>query len=230
MSRVDQGIVVQKGKLPVAEDIVAASYIVCLEERLATSPNRWLDVVTEVLSRPTPLEWISEREGPKQLVLSYVEGAYAKAARMALARLGIISDFEILQTAESNEDVGCLGKLTFKFNGQTAVSMQWGECQRVSGVSVGNTRKGAATDALKKCMSEFGWARDVYMISPRKPPKAPDPADLKRENIEKLYAIGSRGGMTRDEVNAFVGGDPEKLNVVDMASWKRKLEKRVNGN
>lgn len=205
-----------------------------VKSKLEATPAGWVFVMTELLSRPTPPELISYHEGPLGSTLAYVEGSYAKATRAALTRLGIMSDFEIVQTeTEKAEEleVSCLGKLTFKYRHDgledTVTSMQWGGCKKRSGMTWGSARKGAATDCEKKCLSEFGWAADVYATEPEFR-KEPDKVDLKKQSIETLYNVGTRAGMTKEQTNEFVakeadGQAVENLSVKDLAAIKRKI-------
>lgn len=212
--------------LPQASDIVSDSYLSYLLTSLEERADRWVGVLSEVLARPTPPEWVQPRQGPHGMTLYYVEGAYAKITRQAIARLGIASDFDILQTDVTPEEVNCLGKLTFKYKGESASATQWGMCMRRSGVALGYTKKGAATDAEKKCLNEFGWAMDVYTTE-AEAVEPPDPIEMKAKAVEGLYEVGSRAGMTREEVDLFVGGKPSELEQKDLTSFKRKLERKI---
>lgn len=202
-----------------------------LKKRLDYNPEGWVFLMTELLSRPTPSDMIKYHEGPHKSILAYVEGSYARATRAALTCLGIKSDFEIIQTeidkAEESE-VSCLGKLTFKYRYDYVMSMQWGGCKKRSGMTWGSARKGAATDCEKKCLSEFGWAADVYSTEPEHH-APPDKEDLKQKSIETLYNIGTRAGMTKEQVDSFVledtGSAIKDLAVMDLAAIKRKLTK-----
>jgi len=212
-----------------------------VKSKLEAIPAGWAFVMTELLSRPTPPQLISDHEGPLGSKLYYVEGSYARVTRAALTRLGIMSDFEIVQTeidkAEELE-VSCLGKLTFKYrhNGleDTVTNMQWGGCKKRSGMTWGSARKGAATDCEKKCLSEFGWAADVYATEPEYH-KAPDKSDLRKQSIETLYNMGTRAGMTKEQTDKFVakeanGQAVEDLSVKDLAAVKRKVTKLEGGH
>jgi len=223
--RDDTGLLV----IPSTSDIVSDNYALYLMAQLKEYPDAWIAVVSEVLSRPTPIEWIEKREGPGKKMFAYVEGTYAKVTRQAISRLGIASDFEIVQTDVNSAEVNCLGKLTFKYKGVSSSSMQWGRADAHSGVPIGNTKKAATTDALKKCMSEFGWALDVYSMEPEAV-VLPDPAELKAEAVKGLYNIGARVGMIKDEVDKFVseqtgGKKAEDLEPKDLTAMKRKLER-----
>ncbi len=231
-----EGEVLPVLRIPAPTDIISEDYAIQLIQRLNEVPQAWVYVITMALSRPTPKEMIQDREGPKGTRLFYVEGAYAKNTCAALARLGVSSDFEIAQTDVDTDSVQCLGKLTFKYwhdrGWSTTSKMQWGNCTRRSGVPLGSTKKGAATDALKKCLNEFGWAMDVYTTEVEWSP-APDKEDMKKQAIDTLYNIGTRAGMTKEQTDAFVseeakGQTVEELSVTDRSAIKRKLIKLEN--
>lgn len=221
-------------EIPNPVSIIPDPMSIELLDKLAANPAGWVFLMVGLLSRPTPEQYISHHEGPQKSVISYVAGSYAKATRAALTRLGIISDFEVIQTeVDKGEDleVSCLSRLTFKYchSGlvQSVISTQWGGCKKRSGMTWGNARKGATTDSLKKCLSEFGWAADIYAAEPEVY-VAPDKSDLKAQSIETLYNIGSRAGMTKEQVDDFVseeteGKTTEDLDVKDLAAIKRKI-------
>ncbi len=215
--------------------IIPDTLAVELIGKLKDNPVGWVFLMVGLLSKPTPKQFISRHEGPHKSMISYVDGSYAKATRAALTRLGIISDFEIIQTEVDKDEeleVSCLGRLTFKYYHAGAInsviSTQWGGCKKRSGMTWGNARKGAATDCLKKCLSEFGWAADVYATEPEVY-EPPSKDDLRQQSIDTLYNIGSRAGMTKELVDKFVAKETGKavgdLDVRDLAAIKRKVTK-----
>ncbi len=222
--------------IPNPVSIIPDTLALELVNKLAANPVGWVFLMVGLLSRPTPKQYISRHEGPQKSMISYVDGSYAKATRAALTRLGIISDFEIIQTEVDigeESEVSCLGRLTFKYchDGvvSSVLSTQWGGCKKRSGMTWGNARKGAATDCLKKCLSEFGWAADVYATEPEAY-EPPSKDDLKQQSISTLYNIGSRAGMTKEHVDKFVaeetnGKTVKDLDVKDLAAMKRKITK-----
>ncbi len=220
-------------EMPSPIDIIPDEYARALIAELQELPQAWVYVISRVLSRPTPPDLIAWRQGPNNTKLAYVEPAYAIATRVALARIGVASDFEVLQTDVSSEAVECLCKLTLKFfhSGQwsTEVATQWGDCMRRAGMELGSSKKGAATDGLKKCLHELGWAMDVYATAPVKLPP-PDPEQLRLESIEALYSIGSGKGLTASEMDKYIakvldGKTVGELQAKDITSLKRKLQK-----
>jgi hypothetical protein len=72
-------------------------------------------------------------------------------------------DFEILEENVTEKAVDVKGRLTAYLKDNTPISKtQYGEADRQQGVPLGDTKKGAASDCLKKCASLFGIAIDVY--------------------------------------------------------------------
>ncbi len=197
---------------------------------LSENPAMWVHVLSRMLMRPTPEVAISHREGPNKGMLAYVDGAYAVSTLAILASMGISSDFDIIQTDTSTDGVECLGKLTFSFwcndAWHSTTRTQWGDCAINTGMDRGSAKKGAATDALKKCLSQFGWAMDVY-TTPIEKYVPPSKEELGLQSLETLFTIGKNKGWTEAEVRAWVekeaGSKPEDLIVKDLAAIKRRL-------
>jgi hypothetical protein len=219
--------------IPLVDSVMVGDEVDAFLQELHKSPALWLHVITKALARPTPKEYIQKREGPKKSLLTYVEGSYAIATLAALSKLGVMSSFDIVQTDVSSESVECLGKLTLKFyvNGSWSEcsKMQWGGCLRQPGVPVGSTKKGAATDSLKKCLNAFGWALDVYTteIEWQVPPS---PEDMKAEQIQSFYDRAKEKGMTKEQAREWCktnanGKTPEELDTKDLSAIKRRLIK-----
>jgi hypothetical protein len=63
-------------------------------------------------------------------------------------------DFRVLERGEADKDQWVLGQLTVRLpGGVTVVKEQFGQTTMSSGMTAGDSIKGAATDALKKCAS-----------------------------------------------------------------------------
>lgn len=220
-------------EIPSPTDIIPDDYAKKLITELNELPQAWVYVISRVLTRPTPKEFVAWREAFSGTEVAYVEPEYAIATRAALARIGVASDFEVLQTDVNPESVECLCKLTLKYwhNSQwsTMIATQWGDCARRSGMELGSSKKGAATDGMKKCLHELGWAVDVYSTEPRRLPP-PDPAQLRLQNLETIYTMASGKGLTRQETDKFIanvtdGLSVETLEAKDITSIKRKIQK-----
>lgn len=213
--------------------IISPDELTAISTEIAAKPQLWVYALTKFLARQTPKEFISYHEGPSNTNIAYVDGAYAICTRAAATSFGVASDFEIIETCVEERGVSCLGKLTFKMmmsNGalMTTSSMQWGECGKLFGDTWGNTKKGAATDALKKCLSAFGWAADVYAMAPEKA-APPSKEDMAKSSIETLYRLGREAGKTEVQVDElvkeWVGKTPKELGPTELTAVKRRMQK-----
>ena len=111
----------------------------------------------------TPVQFIKERRGRGGKNVKYVEGGYVIAKLNEI--FGILNwSFEEVDRVEQDKDVSVLGRLTIHDHkgGYSVKKEQWGQSDIQDNVPVGDTRKAAATDALKKCASLYGIALDVY--------------------------------------------------------------------
>jgi len=219
--------------IPLVNTVMVSGEVDTFLEELTKRPALWLHVITKVLARPTPKEYIQKREGPKKSRLTYVEASYAIATLAALSKLGVMSSFEVVQTDVSAESVECLSKLTLKFyvNGtwSECSKMQWGGCLRQPGVPLGSTKKGAAADSLKKSLNAFGWALDVYTteIEWNVPPSS---EEMKNEQVKSFYDRAAEKGMTKEQAIEWCKTNassktPEELDTKDLSAMKRKLMK-----
>lgn len=116
----------------------------------------------------TPTEQVYERKGKAGKMFKYVRGSYIKDRLNKI--FGWMWDFEVVQHGVEKNLIWVLGKLTVKdMKGHTITKMQFGRAdvkyyrdKSKGTVDFGNDLKAATTDALKKCASELGIARDVY--------------------------------------------------------------------
>ena len=117
----------------------------------------------------TPAEHIYHRVGKGGGQFEYVTGTYIK--KMLNYTFGWMWDFEVRDHGREKDMIWVLGRLTIKDKKGTPmiVKEQFGRADvkyykdRTKGeLDFGNDLKSAATDALKKCASEFGIASDVY--------------------------------------------------------------------
>lgn len=223
--------------IPTPDMIMTHDEVLRFIGELEAHPRAWVYILTKILSRPTPEDFLSWREGPQKLKLFYVDGAYAIATRAALSQLGIASDLKVLDTVvEGSESVSALVELTFKFvhDGQifTVTSTQWGDCPRRTGMSWGDVRKGAVTDGLKKCLSEYGWAADVYGMTPEKMSlEETTPEDARLKSLEYVIQAATAKGISELEVRKYCiehygGKDLNDLDQVTLTSLRRKIQSK----
>lgn len=119
----------------------------------------------QILKR-TPKQYVKQRPAKGGGQWDYVSGGYVKKCLNII--FGWDWDFEIVSSEVEYGEVVVLGRLTCRTNGNTIVKMQYGNkdivCKKGTKdpISIGNDKKAAATDALKKCASEIGIAADIY--------------------------------------------------------------------
>ena len=120
------------------------------------------------LFKATPASQVYTRPAKGGGEWPYVKGAYVKKVLNFIS--GFNWDFEIMKEHLLIDagQVVLLGKLTVRLGGESVVKMQYGRADikfkrgTRDPLDVGNDFKSAATDALKKCASEFGVAQDIY--------------------------------------------------------------------
>ena len=113
-------------------------------------------------------------------------------------------DFEIINQDIGREQIWVLGKLTVKDpkTGLTVTKTAYGGSKIKSsgnpGIDIGDDLKSAATDALKKAATLFGFAADVYgrreMLEEVSPVK---------KQLDNVYKIGTAKSMSKEQVDDF---------------------------
>jgi len=117
----------------------------------------------------TPREHVFKRPGKGGGTWDFVTGAFVK--KTLNYTFGWLWNFEIVDKGREGEQVWVQGRLTV-LNPKTLAPMivkeQFGRADMKfkkgtkEPLDYGNDLKAAATDALKKCASEFGIASDIY--------------------------------------------------------------------
>jgi recombination DNA repair RAD52 pathway protein len=121
-----------------------------------------------VLNKKTPQKFIKKRLGRAGKQFDYVETGYV--IEQLNKAFNNMWDFEIIDKQIGKDKIWVLGKLTVKFitpfGIQTISKSQFGgsDVKKSNGVviDIGDDLKAAASDALKKCASLLGIAKDVY--------------------------------------------------------------------
>lgn len=115
----------------------------------------------------TPAKYVYKRPAKGGGQWDYVTVSYVQ--RVLDFVFGFNWDFEIVEHGKENDHVWVLGKLTVKNpeGTRTIVKTQFGRSdvkQKRDGgnLDYGNDLKAATSDALKKCASMLGIARDIY--------------------------------------------------------------------
>jgi hypothetical protein len=121
-----------------------------------------------VLNKKTPQKFIKKRMGRGGKYFDYVETGYV--IEQLNKAFNNMWDFEIVDKQIEQDKIWVLGKLTVKFMTpfgiQTISKSQFGgsDVKKSNGIilDLGDDLKAAASDALKKCASLLGIAKDVY--------------------------------------------------------------------
>lgn len=126
-----------------------------------------------VFYQKTPEDKLMKRQGKGGQIWDYVQTGYAIETLNRV--FGYLWSFEVVTSLEEaakmagSGTVVVKGRLTVLLpDGRTIVKEQFGRCEvkfkkgTKDFLDFGNDVKGAASDALKKCASEFGLFRDIY--------------------------------------------------------------------
>jgi hypothetical protein len=169
-------------------------------------PKTWLSEkqITRLVEK-TPSQYVYERPGKGGGKWSYVTVSYVQ--RVLDYAFGFNWDFEIVEHGKEHDHVWVLGKLTvYSENGDRHISKsQFGRSEvkykkdSKDMLDYGNDLKAASSDALKKCASMLGIARDIYGKTDYKqesghapiPPQAPQPAAQSHPEEPSIQQGGS---------------------------------------
>ena len=151
-----------------------------------------------VLTRPFPKDQIRQRKGRRGKMLDYV-ATHAVIARLNEAFDGAWS-FRIPSYWKEDDEVVVLamlraGGVTKQQFGSSAITRE-----REGGrpISIGDDLKAAASDALKKCATEFGVALELYGAS--------EPEGDRNGNGKVTPSPQDRLRKARDEILKLPGG------------------------
>lgn len=139
------------------------------EGKSLTIPKTWLSEkqITRLVER-TPSKYVYQRPAKGGGKWDYVTVSYVQ--RVLDYVFGFNWDFEIVEHGKEADHVWVLGKLTVKNpdGTRTVTKTQFGRSEvkfkrdSKDALDYGNDLKSAASDALKKCASMLGIARDIY--------------------------------------------------------------------
>lgn len=158
----------------------------------------------QLFYKKTPKDKLMTRPAKGGGTWDYVQTGYAIDTLNRI--FGYLWSFEVLTSLEEAAKIAasgvCVvkGRLTVHAGDKTLVKEQFGRCEvkfktaYESGKKVrtnefldfGNDMKGAASDALKKCASEFGLFRDVYHKDDFQELTVVDEEDRQRLEEEKI--------------------------------------------
>lgn len=206
------------------------------ERALAKLKYKYLgqDLV-EILTAPTPPDWILERQARGGRMVSYVPG-FRFIERLNevfgfLWSLDVLDEFELnghivakmqlsiqIPSRTLIEEFPDGTKKTVKFEGLTIKKTQFGGSEikkykedssthkKGDVVDLGDDYKAAATDGMKKCGTELGMFLDVY----RQRGEGEETARVMKVQLEALYARGKDAGMEKEQVDEWVQKELDK--------------------
>jgi hypothetical protein len=175
----------------------------------------------------TPQSAVRKRPAKGGGQWSYVSGTYIR--KVLNLMFGWDWDFEVVESHVEYGEVTVLGRLTCRVNGSQIVKMQYGNKDIVykketkDPLSIGNDRKAAATDALKKCAAELGIAADVYHPDEFKQVKVSE--DFTLEDVKELFEEVKRQLEAKTRSNAqriIENEEKESYNKLAKELWKYK--------
>lgn len=176
-----------------------------------------------VLLRKTPPQFIKKRPAKGGGQWDYVTGGYMK--KILNLAFGWDWSFEIIDEKILHGEVVVKGKLTCRSNGKEIIKMQFGNKDIIfltetrvdekgntildnygkpkkfkteNPLSIGNDLKAAATDCLKKCAAEIGFAADIYNKEDFKEVRV-DTKVIELSDISELFEL-KKENLTEDEI------------------------------
>jgi hypothetical protein len=121
----------------------------------------------------TPEQYLCERKGPGNKMITYVEGHVMK--REANFAFLFNWDSEVLEVSEYDFEFTALVQCTFRFTeGHTVVKVEEGGADKKFSktqkdkegnsrlIMIADTKKAAITDAIKCCLRDMGFNNDVF--------------------------------------------------------------------
>ena len=117
--------------------------------------------IDNLIKGKTPIKHVKQRPARGGGNVNYVETYYVVDQLNKL--FGFRWNFEVLDEKSDDKEVIVRGRLT-AFGGDNfpIVKEQFGQVDRTAGIPLGDQKKAAGSDCLKKCASLFGIALDVY--------------------------------------------------------------------
>ena len=211
------------------------------DNKKLTIPKTWLTSAQIIrLVERTPKEQIYKRPGKGGKTFDYVTVSYIQ--RVLDYTFGWNWDFEVVEHGKEADHVWVLGKLTVRNpeGTRTITKTQFGRSEvkymknSKDLVDYGNDLKAAASDALKKCASMLGIARDIYGKTDYKQetghePKPSAPAEnVSQEVPEHEKVIQVEGDVCRGVKGKGCpyGNDGEPL-AEEVANYSKKMFKKA---
>lgn len=140
--------------------------------------------LVDFINMPTPAKYIQKREGPGKRMFDYIPGWYAR--KCANYAFGFNHSFEIKSREISGLSAIVEGRLIITdpktgreilhkddIGGHQIRFLKDMAKKPENAVDIANDYKSAATDALKRCMVQVGFWKDVYGMNEVKENKTP---------------------------------------------------------
>lgn len=189
--------------------------------RKLTIPKTWISSEQLIrLTEKTPPAQVFRRKGKGGQMWDYVAVSYVQ--RVLDYVFGWNWDFEIVQHGREGDHIWVLGRLTVRSadGKKQIVKTQFGrsEVKYLKGtknmLDFGNDLKSASSDALKKCASMLGIARDVFGKSDYREESGKDPIEPHdhREAAQPVHTT-EVADETFDCHGARKGGCPEGASI-----------------
>lgn len=197
-----------------------------------TIPKTWLSEkqITRLVEK-TPAQYVYKRPGKGGGTWDYVTVAYVQ--RVLDFAFGFNWDFEIVQHGKEADHVWVLGKLTvYSENGERKiVKSQFGrsEVKHKQGgkelLDYGNDLKAATSDALKKCASMLGIARDIYGKSDYKSETGKEVQD-RLPVVQQGQAVpqGPKDGQVKGPDGDFVYVSSQSGEIINEDEYKYSMK------
>lgn len=138
----------------------------------------------QVIERPLDRHRVKSREGGRGMTFEYIPTEYAIQLLNEAFDYAWDSRVFMHQVHDSLAVVGVELKV-WDDQGNPITKQQFGSCNINRGVDIGSALKGAASDGLKKCASQFGLALELYLdeapaaTAGFQPPQRPSPSQAR---------------------------------------------------
>lgn len=137
----------------------------------------------QVIERPLDRGRVKSRQGGQGMTFDYIPTEYAIQLLNEAFDYSWDSRVFMHEVTDSLAIVGVELKV-WDEQGNPIIKQQFGSCNINRGVDMGSALKGAASDGLKKCASQFGLALELYLDeapatgfqAPKRAPAAPPAA------------------------------------------------------
>jgi hypothetical protein len=139
-------------------------------------------------------------------------------------------EFEIREHGCENNTLWTLGRLTAHFPERTVAREQFGECATSRGMADGDARKGAGSDALKKCATLLGVAlylSDKDPASHRPAPREAVPARQAQATHLGTAPTGTGAASRASSTSAPAGGDYREPTEDEWIVWDDKVREQT---